>query len=85
MREYSSSSKDNLGKTGVARGLGATKPVVRLFLTIATIKDYDIHQLDIKAAFLHANLREEIYMAVSEGITEDPRKVYKLKKSLYGL
>ena len=62
-----------------------SKPAVRLFLTVAAIKDYDIHQLDIKAAFLHANLREEIYMAVPEGIIEDPRKVYKLKKSLYGL
>ena len=34
LREYSSSSKDNLGKTGVARGLGATDFKARLWTTL---------------------------------------------------
>ena len=62
-----------------------SKPAVRLFLTLAAIMDYDIQQLDIKAAFLHANLREEIYLDIPQGIQEKPGTVYKLKKSLYGL
>ena len=41
--------------------------------------------MDVKSAFLHGDLHEEIYMKYSEGYIIDPYLVCKLKKSLYGL
>ena len=41
--------------------------------------------MDVKSAFLHGDLHEEIYMKQPEGYITDPSLVCKLKKSLYGL
>ena len=41
--------------------------------------------MDVKSAFLHGDLHEEIYMKHPEGYVTDPSLVCKLKKSLYGL
>lgn len=35
--------------------------VLRLLLTIAALLDYEIHQIDVKTAFLNGHLDEEIY------------------------
>ena len=40
--------------------------------------------MDVKNAFLHGYLKEEIYMKQIEGYIEDS-SVCKLRKSLYGL
>ena len=41
--------------------------------------------MDVKSAFMHGYLHEEIYMKHPEGYTTDQSLVCKLKKSLYGL
>jgi hypothetical protein len=46
---------------------------MRIILHIGVALDWDINQLDIKMAFLHGNLEEEIYMEQLEGAKE-PRK-----------
>ena len=35
---------------------------VRLFISLASTHDWDLHQLDIKNDFLHGDLQEEVYM-----------------------
>lgn len=61
--------------------------VLRLLFAIAATLDYEIHQMDVKTAFLNGNLDEEIYMEQPEGFIEPGSEhlVCKLRKSLYGL
>ena len=37
------------------------------FLTIVTFNDYELGQLDVKTAFLHGELEEEIYIRQFDG------------------
>ncbi|GJW72033.1 ribonuclease H-like domain-containing protein [Tanacetum coccineum] len=55
-----------------------------VMLALTACKDYELKQLDVKAAFLHGNLEEVIYMRQPLGY-EQRNKVCLLKKSLYGL
>jgi hypothetical protein len=59
---------------------------IRCILALAAIEDMEIHQMDVKIAFLNGDLEEEIYMEQPEGFThEGEHIVCKLHKSLYGL
>ncbi|KAH9654970.1 hypothetical protein KPL70_022170 [Citrus sinensis] len=60
---------------------------IRVLLAITTYHDLELDQMDIKTAFLHGNLEEEIYMEQPEGFIqrESEDMVCLLKKSLYGL
>ena len=35
---------------------------IRLFISLVATHDWDLHQLDIKNAFLHGDFAEEVYM-----------------------
>jgi hypothetical protein len=41
--------------------------------------------MDVKNAFIHGDISEEIYMESPQGFMQDSSLVYRLKKSLYGL
>ena len=60
---------------------------VRLFIFLAATHNWDLHQLDIKNAFLHGDLQEEVYMEQPLGFVAQGEigKVCRLRKSLYGL
>lgn len=58
---------------------------VRMLLAIAAQRDLEIAQFDVKTAFLHGELDEEIYMDIPKGVVAQKNTVCKLKKSLYGL
>ena len=60
---------------------------IRTLLSIVAMRDFELEQLDVKTAFLHGELEEDIYMDQPEGfvVPEKENFVYRLKKSLYGL
>ena len=60
---------------------------IRILLSLAVNLDWKLRQYDIKIAFLHGDLEEEIYMTPPPGYEDsyEENKIYKLRKTLYGL
>ena len=60
---------------------------IRVLLSLSSIYDLFVHQMDVKTAFLNGDLDEEVYMEQPEGfvLPGNEHKVCKLIKSLYGL
>jgi hypothetical protein len=56
-------------------------------LAIAASRHWPVHQLDVKYAFLHGTLDEEVYCLQPAGFVDasKPDRVCRLSKSLYGL
>ena len=60
---------------------------IRLIIALAASNGWEVHHLDVKTAFLHGELKEDVFVVQPEGfiIEGQEHKVYKLKKALYGL
>src|SRR6266508_282176 len=60
---------------------------VRILISCAANFGWSLHQLNVKNAFLHGDLQEEVYMEIPPGFatSQTKGKVLRLKKSLYGL
>ncbi|GKB24442.1 retrovirus-related pol polyprotein from transposon TNT 1-94 [Tanacetum coccineum] len=60
---------------------------IRMVLAIAALKNLEVHQMDVKMAFLSGYLEEEIYINKPKGFIAPGQeiKVCRLVKSLYGL
>ena len=59
---------------------------VRVVLALASINRWHLHQLDVSNAFLHGDLKEDVYMEIPPGLLGyTSSQSCKLKKSLYGL
>jgi len=56
---------------------------LRIITSIAVYNNFNIYQLDIKAAYLNAEINEELYMEIPKGM--DVGVYIKLKKAIYGL
>lgn len=54
-------------------------------LSLAASMGWPIFQIDVKSAFLHGDLQEEIYMEEPQGFVQDSSLVCRLRHSLYGL
>nr|GEX33779.1 retrovirus-related Pol polyprotein from transposon TNT 1-94 [Tanacetum cinerariifolium] len=65
----------------------ARMEAIRIFLAHAKHKSFTVFQIDVKTAFLHGSLKEDVYVCQPEGFidADRPSHVYKLKKALYGL
>nr|GFB95414.1 hypothetical protein [Tanacetum cinerariifolium] len=65
----------------------ARMEAIRIFLAYAAHKSFTVFQMDVKTAFLHGSLKEDMYVCQPEGFidADHPSHVYKLKKALYGL
>nr|GEU94591.1 retrovirus-related Pol polyprotein from transposon TNT 1-94 [Tanacetum cinerariifolium] len=65
----------------------ARMEAIRIFLAYAAHKSFTVFQMDVKTAFLHGTLKEDVYVCQPEGFIDAdyPSHVFKLKKVLYGL
>jgi len=54
-------------------------------LAKAATEDLEIKQFDVKTAFLHGELKQDIWIELPEGPWPENERIIKLKKSLYGL
>ncbi|GKA83812.1 retrovirus-related pol polyprotein from transposon TNT 1-94 [Tanacetum coccineum] len=60
---------------------------IRIFLAYVAHKSFTVFQMDVKTAFLHGTLKEDVYVCQPKGFIDADHlsHVYKLKKALYGL
>jgi len=59
---------------------------IKLLLSLVSIYNWELKQLDINNVFLHGDLKEDVYMVAPTRLTSiPPGKVCKLKKVLYGI
>ena len=63
-------------------GKGTT---LRVLLAAAANLGWRIEQMDIKTAFLHGDVEEELYMEQPEGMEDGSGRVCRLRKAIYGL
>jgi hypothetical protein len=64
----------------------ASQVTRRVFFAMGAEQDWEIHQVDVKTAFLHGTVDEELYMLQPPGFhSGKENEVCKLVKSLYGL
>ncbi|SDA04126.1 BZ3500_MvSof-1268-A1-R1_C045g00141 [Microbotryum saponariae] len=57
---------------------------IRALIALAAAKKLHVHQADVDKAYLHGELKEDLYMRVPQGV-DMPGKVLKLHRSIYGL
>ena len=56
---------------------------IKTMMAVAAKKNFPMHQMDVKSAFLNGDLKEELYMKRPQGVKKGPEKlVCRLKKSL---
>lgn len=65
----------------------ARMDTVRIIVALAACRGWEIFQMDVKSAFLHGELIEDVYVEQPMGYVTKGKehKVYKLHKALYGL
>ena len=65
----------------------SSKDSFRTIMALVAHFDLELHQMDVKTAFLNGDIEETIYMVQPENFVSDEseKKVCKLKKSIYGL
>lgn len=62
------------------------KDSLRIVMALVAHYDLELHQMDIKTAFLNGDLHEDVFMTQPEGFKPEGKEhlVCKLKKSIYG-
>ena len=64
----------------------AEMTIVRILISLAAHFGWKMQQLDVKNAFLHGDLEEDVFMELPPSFQErETGTMWKLKKALYGL
>lgn len=65
----------------------ARMDTVRMIIAVAAQRSWSIYQLNVKSAYLHGELNEDVFVEQPRGYEQKggEHKVYKLHKALYGL
>nr|GFA53519.1 putative ribonuclease H-like domain-containing protein [Tanacetum cinerariifolium] len=60
---------------------------IRLFLAYASFMGFTVYQMDVNSVFLYGTIDEKVYVMQPPGFQdpEDPDRVYKVEKAMYGL
>ena len=58
---------------------------LRMMIALSSTPNRQLVQLDVTTAFLNADVHEDIYITVPDGVTARTDEVLKLRKALYGL
>jgi hypothetical protein len=59
--------------------------IIRTLIVVAASSSWTISQMDVKSAFLHGDLHEEVYMHPPPGVDIPSEHACHLHKALYGL
>jgi hypothetical protein len=61
--------------------------IVRAMIAVSASRGWVLHQMDVKNAFLHGELQEEVYLDQPPRYEDmnHPNYVCRLRKALYGL
>ena len=67
--------------------LVARYTTIRSIIALVASQGWNLHQMDVKTAFLHGSLKEEVYVEQPKGfeVLDRESHVCRCKKSLYGL
>jgi hypothetical protein len=67
--------------------LVSCKDSLRIIMVLVMHYDLELHQIDVKMAFINGDLLENVYMAQPKGFTVKGKEYmgYHMKKSIYGL
>ena len=65
----------------------STKDSFRIIMALVAHYNLELHQMDVKTAFLNGDLKEDVYMDQPEGFVVEGKEhlACRLKKSIYGL
>ena len=60
---------------------------IRLFIAYSSFKNFTVFQMNVKTAFLHGDLEQEVFLKQPPGFEDKdfPDHVYRLDKAVYGL
>ena len=58
---------------------------IRMVLSIAAVKDWELRQLDVDLAYLEASVKEKLYIELPEDYRYSCDKVGRQQKTMYGL